>query len=68
MPTQEKGIFLQYPLEDVTSFVENKGKNFLLSGYWKVYHNIERAKEIFSSYDKAKEELIKEILNGKTLT
>ena len=64
----EIGIFLQYPLEDVTSFVENRGKNFLLSGYWKVYHNIEKAKEIFTSYDKAKEELIKEILNGKTLT
>ena len=50
-------LFLQYPLEDVTSFVENRGKNFLLSGYWKVYHNIEKAKEIFTSYDKAKEEL-----------
>lgn len=64
----EIGVFLEYPLEDVIGFIKNQGRHFLLSGYWKVYHDIEKAKEIFRSYDRAKEELVKDILDGKTLT
>lgn len=64
----EIGVFLEYPLEDVIGFIKNQGRHFLLSGYWKVYHDIKKAKEIFRSYDRAKEELVKDILDGKTLT
>lgn len=64
----EIGVFLEYPLEDVIGFIKNQGRHFLLSGYWKVYHDIEKAKEICRSYDRAKEELVKDILDGKTLT
>ncbi|WP_066638953.1 DUF3793 family protein [Desulfolucanica intricata] len=50
----ELGIFLGYPLMDVTSFIKNKGKNYLLCKYWKVYHNPQRAKDIFYNFDRAK--------------
>ena len=33
----EIGLLLGYPPEDVSGFIENGGKNFLCSGYWKVY-------------------------------
>ncbi len=33
----EIGVFLGYPLEDVVGFIENKGRNYTYSGYWKSY-------------------------------
>lgn len=54
----EIGLLFGYPPEDVTGFIENNGKNFLHSGYWKVYANPERAKKIFAAYDRAKEAAI----------
>lgn len=54
----EIGLLFGYPPEDVTGFIENNGKNFLYSGYWKVYGNPERAKKIFAGYDRAKEAAI----------
>lgn len=47
----EIGVFLGYPLEDVEGFVENCGKNFKISGYWKVYGDMERAMAVFKQYD-----------------
>jgi hypothetical protein len=58
----EVGIFLGIPLEDVIVFSLTPEKQSLLSGYWKVYHNVEAAEEIFSQYDYAKESTIKEII------
>ena len=40
----EIGIFLNYPLEDVRGFIEHKGQDSLFCGYWKVYHDPEKAK------------------------
>lgn len=54
----EVGIFLGIPLEDVESFIENRGKGCLLNSYWKVYHNPKRARSIFASYDRAREKVI----------
>ena len=54
----EMGLLLGYPIEDVVGFIEQKGKNYLYSGYWKVYGDVEKKKEIFRQYEKAKEELI----------
>jgi len=51
----EIGIFLGYPIEDVIAFIEHKGKNYLLSGYWKVYGNPETAKRTFRIYDQVKQ-------------
>lgn len=61
----EIGLFLGYPIEDVVGFIENQGQNFLLSGYWKVYSDKERARKMFQSYDEARESAISEILEGK---
>lgn len=51
----EMGIFLGYPLRDVEGFIENKGKNYLHQGYWKVYADVEKAKETFLQIHKARE-------------
>ena len=50
----EIGVFLGYPVEDVIGFMENKGKNYVLCKYWKVYHHAERAKHTFESYDRCR--------------
>ena len=46
----EIGLLLGYPPEDVSGFIENGGKNFLCSGYWKVYKDPARARRIFDGY------------------
>lgn len=63
----EIGVFLDYPLEDVEGFIRNEGRNSLLTGYWKVYHNPGRAQMTFSAYDKAKTSAVNEFLTGKTI-
>lgn len=63
----ELGIVLEYPVEDVMGFIEHRGKNCLLEKYWKVYHNLEQAKETFARYDAAKERAMEEIIAGYPL-
>ncbi len=36
----EIGLFLGYPLGDVVGFIVNAGRNYALTGYWKVYTNV----------------------------
>lgn len=48
----EIGVLLGYPLEDIRGFIKHKGKNDLLSGLWKVYHNVDEAKRTFQQYNK----------------
>lgn len=64
----EIGVFLDYPLKDVKAFIENNGKNSLLTGYWKVYHDPERARLTFLAYDKAKDSAVNEFLTGKAVS
>lgn len=47
----ELGVFLGYPMCDVRGFIENHGKNYLYSGYWKVYANEKEARRIFRNYE-----------------
>lgn len=54
----EIGLLLGYPVEDVLGFMENSGKDYLYSGYWKVYKDVEEKKRLFEEYEKAKERLI----------
>ncbi|MFV0362913.1 MAG: DUF3793 family protein [Suipraeoptans sp.] len=63
----EIGIFLDYPIEDVKGYIEDKGKNSLLTGYWQVYHNPEKAKATFNKYNQARKKAVQEYLNGKAL-
>jgi hypothetical protein len=49
----EIGLFLGYPADDVEAFIKYEGKNYASSRYWKVYHNIEEANEIFRRIEEA---------------
>ena len=60
----EMGLLLGYPLEDVAGFMENNGKNFLYSGYWKVYENQAEKMFLFGKFERAKETLIQLISEG----
>ncbi len=50
----EIGLFLGYPPSDVLGFINHKGKNCHLCGYWKVYESPEKAKRTFELFDKCK--------------
>ena len=54
----ELGLLLGYPLEDVQGFISNRGKNYLYSGYWKVYGDVEKARQLFQSYDRARKQML----------
>lgn len=51
----EIGLFLGYPLGDVIAFIENKGKNCLHCGHWKVYSNACEALRQFARFDKCRD-------------
>jgi len=63
----EVGIFLGYPICDIKGFLENKGEKYLLSGYWKIYDNLEETKKRFLSFDEARDTAIYEFLSGREL-
>lgn len=60
----EMGILLGYPIEDVSGFINHKGRNYLYSGYWKVYENMQEKVALFQQYQKAKETLIRLLASG----
>lgn len=61
----EIGYFLEYPIQDVEMFIHHKGQNYLMTGYWKVYHNLEEAKKLFAKYDQAREKTVRDVMSGK---
>ena len=65
---QELGVLLGYPVGDVQGFIDNRGENSLTSRYWKVYQNPKEAEKIFDLYDRVKEQALKEIMCGRTLS
>ena len=56
-----------YPLEDVQGFIRNKGKNYLYSGYWKVYGDVEKAIQLFQSYDRARKQMLAVLLKEQNV-
>ncbi|MCC8043221.1 MAG: DUF3793 family protein [Oscillospiraceae bacterium] len=60
----EVGIFLGYPREDVDGFIRNKGENFKLCGYWKVYGDEVKAKRTFENYTKCRSFLCNKLSQG----
>lgn len=64
----EMGILLGYPVEDVIGFIDNKGKDYLYSGYWKVYQNVNEKKQIFEKYDRATEIIINMVSSGMDMS
>jgi len=64
MCPHEIGIFLGYPIDDVTSFVDYPNTKCKMVGYWKVYHDIESAEIIFNKYDEIKHVFIQLMMRG----
>ncbi len=60
----EMGILLGYPIEDVWGFIENEGKNYLYTGYWKVYDNVNQKKELFEKYEESLEKIVRLMYYG----
>lgn len=60
----ELGLLLGYPAGDVIGFIKHQGRDFLYSGYWKVYGNLAQALELFHQYNQAKEKVVKMIARG----
>ena len=60
----EMGLLLGYPVEDVEGFIENKGKNYLYSGYWKVYGHVEEKVALFKRYEEARKLLLEFLAQG----
>ena len=50
----EIGLILGYPLDDVQAFIKEKGQNYKLAGIWKVYGDVESARENFNNYKTCK--------------
>ncbi|AWI05568.1 DUF3793 family protein [Clostridium drakei] len=64
MCPHEIGIFLGYPVEDVTAFIDCPNAECKMIGYWKVYHDIKKAKAIFNKYDEIKYTIMKLMIKG----
>jgi hypothetical protein len=60
----EISVFLGYPAEDIIGFIENRGSNFTLCGYWKVYGDAEKALRTFNTYDKCRNFLCNKLNQG----
>lgn len=60
----EIGLILGYPVDDVLGFIEHRGKNYLYTGYWKVYGNVVEAVALFEAYNEAKEQIIRKLYRG----
>ena len=63
----EIGAFLGYPVMDMKGFIEHNGKDFVFSGYWKVYHDVQGAVKLFQRYDEERRQTIREVIMGKSI-
>lgn len=63
----EIGLFLGYPPADVEGFRRNKGRNWKLSGLWKVYDQVEEAARRFQAFDRCRVRLCTQLAEGKSL-
>lgn len=60
----ELGLFLGYPIEDVEGFIKENGKNYLYSGYWKVYKDAELKIRLFKNYERVQTEIVRLLYEG----
>ena len=63
----EIGLFLGYPPADVEGFRRNRGRNYKLCGWWKVYGNAEEAVEFFHRCDRCRTALCRQVQAGRSL-
>lgn len=64
----EVGLFLGYPPEDVKGFIDNKGKNAISSGLWKIYSDEENAEKMLMKWNKCRTKYIECFLKGTDIT
>ena len=64
----EIGIFLSYPVKDVVAYIDNRGRNYRYSGYWKVYDDEENARRLESCFRCARSLMVEELEKGKSLS
>jgi len=55
----ELGLFLDYPPNDVMQYYIKEGKDYIISGYWKVYEKPKWALKQFKKYDRCKDYCLK---------
>ncbi|WP_304509683.1 DUF3793 family protein [Anaerotignum sp.] len=60
----EIGFFLGYPPEDVLAFIEEKGQNYKICGYWKVYSDEKTAVATFQQYTNCRKKLLRQASKG----
>ena len=63
----EVGLFLGYPPEDVCGFIARRGRDFVCSGYWKVYANEAEARALFEQYSVCTQEFCTRLAKGYPL-
>ena len=63
----EIGLCLGYPVEDVRGFIEQRGKGCKLTGYWKVYGDVQAAGRLFRQYDRCRDAARGYIERGMTI-
>lgn len=63
----EIGLFLGYPPEDVTGFIENLGCGGKCVGCWKVYGDAEKAEKTFAKYKKCTDVYYRKWKQGSSL-
>ena len=63
----EIGLFLGYPVADVVGFWQNGGRGYQFCGHWKVYADVEQAKERFARYDRVRRALCQKVEAGRSI-
>lgn len=64
----ELGLLLGYPIEDVEGFIIHNGKDYLHSGYWKVYKDAEAKIRLFKNYERVQTEMVRLLYEGFNIT
>ena len=64
----EIGFFLGYPTADVIGFIENRGKNSIACGPWKVYANKDQALQTFARYRRCTRAYARAYRHGRSLS
>lgn len=60
----ELGLILGYPAEDVRGYIQNRGKNALYTGCWKVYARVPEKTDLFRMFELAREMLLGLLKSG----
>ncbi|WP_019189711.1 DUF3793 family protein [Levyella massiliensis] len=66
--SDEIGLFLGYPVEDVISYAKDRGRNaYAMRGYWRVYHNPSEARKTFEAFHACRQCWLAALQNGDDL-